>query len=139
MKKMTDRTLLEGLVNKYGVKRLTNAINEINLQGIKWSRPRLQEVKTFLDDFVKNVFEGLALDEKTIRIVKQGVLFYGTEFIDNIIENYRIYDKLEEYSDNFTIEEWDYMYDNNFLNTAIRRYFKNLPKLPRKRIGYWRE
>lgn len=28
-RKMTDRMLLEGLVNKYGVKRLTNTINEM--------------------------------------------------------------------------------------------------------------
>ena len=28
-RKMTDRMLLEGLVNKYGVKRLTNVINEM--------------------------------------------------------------------------------------------------------------
>ena len=29
-RKMTDRMLLEGLVNKYGAKRLTNVINEIS-------------------------------------------------------------------------------------------------------------
>ena len=137
MRKMTDRMLLEGLVNKYGAKRVTNVINEMNLQGIKWSRARLQEVKTFLDDFVKNIFDELSLDEYRMRNIKTGISYMGSEFIDNIIENYHIYDKLEEYSDNFTIEEWDYMYDNNFLNTAIRRYFKNL-QLPKKRTGYWR-
>ena len=137
MRKMTDRMLLEGLVNKYGAKRVTNVINEMNLQGIKWSRARLQEVKTFLDDFVKNIFDELSLDEYRMRNIKTGISYMGSEFIDNIIENYYIYDKLEEYRDNFTIEEWDYMYDNNFLNTAIRRYFKNL-QLPKKRTGYWR-
>lgn len=29
-RKMTDRMLLEGLVNKYGAKRLTNVINKMN-------------------------------------------------------------------------------------------------------------
>ena len=30
-RKMTDRMLLEGLVNKYGAKRLTNVINEMEV------------------------------------------------------------------------------------------------------------
>lgn len=52
---MTDRMLLEGLVNKYGAKRLTNVINKMN-EGIS---PRI-----FPEDF-----ENMQNDEDVINCI----------------------------------------------------------------------
>ena len=59
-RKMTDRMLLEGLVNKYGVKRLTNVINKMN-EGVygptgaearrKLQSPECVKYQEILDEF----------------------------------------------------------------------------------------
>lgn len=103
-RKMTDRMLLESLVNKYGAKRLTNVINEMN-------ENQDDTVQMSLRKYLKWYLGGKSINDMYRS-------FMGTDFdIDSLKNNFGgDYDA-----------QWDYLvkHMNDMINIEEYKYYGN--------------